>query len=146
MFRKARKLVTAHLLNAGKVRLQRPRRGERIEVRLVVEKLGKAAAVAGAAVDMSELLHSFVNDLICRAVSGKFSGREEGRPEQAVPGAHRRQRGAPGRDMFEAGTDTSYMVLEFTMVELMRKPHLMSKLQEEARTVVPKGTLRLHPP
>jgi indole-2-monooxygenase len=69
--------------------------------------------------------------------------------------------------MFEAGTDTSYMTLEFAMAELIRKPHLMKKLQEEIRRSVPKGqemvteddlpnmtylkavikeTLRLHPP
>lgn len=71
--------------------------------------------------------------------------------------------------MFEAGTDTSFIVLEYAMVELMRKPHLMTKLQAELRGSVPKGkeivteddlmisgmaylkavikeTLRLHPP
>lgn len=36
-------------------------------------------------------------------------------------------------DMFIAGTDTSYIVLEFAMAELMRKPHLMAKLQAEVR-------------
>jgi indole-2-monooxygenase len=71
------------------------------------------------------------------------------------------------QDMFEAGTDTSYMTLEFAMTELIRKPHLMKKLQEEVRRNVPAGqemvtednlpgmtylkavikeTLRLHPP
>ncbi|KAL6648585.1 hypothetical protein ACP70R_012809 [Stipagrostis hirtigluma subsp. patula] len=247
-FRKARKLVTAHLLNAGKVRSQRPAREE--EVRLVTRKLGEAAA-AGAAVDMSELLHSFVNDLVCRAVSGKFA-REEGRSRlfreltdinaallggfnladyfpgvarlgllstvacakarrvrkrwdqlldkliddhvtrsirsktdnaevdeddndfidvllslQEESGLTRDHMKAILIDMFEAGTDTSYMTLEFAMVELMRKPHLMAKLQNEVRRMVPKQeqmvteddlvnmtylkavikeTLRLHPP
>ena len=71
------------------------------------------------------------------------------------------------QDMFEAGTDTSYMTLEFAMAELIRKPHLMKKLQEEVRRNVTNGqemvaeddlpnmtylkavikeTLRLHPP
>jgi indole-2-monooxygenase len=67
--------VTAHLLNATKVRLQRPARKE--EVRGALDKVRRAAA-AREAVDMSELLHSFVNNLVCRAVSGKFS-MEEGR-------------------------------------------------------------------
>ena len=69
--------------------------------------------------------------------------------------------------MFAAGTDTSYIVLEFAMAELIRKPHLMAKLQAEVRSKTPKGqetvkeddlssmaylkavvkeTLRLHPP
>ncbi|TVU15231.1 hypothetical protein EJB05_38740, partial [Eragrostis curvula] len=73
-FRKARKLVTAHLLSAGKVRSQRRAREE--EVRLALGKVAAAAASGGAAVDMSELLHSFVNDLVCRFVSGKFSRGE----------------------------------------------------------------------
>uniref|UniRef100_A0ACD5UDA2 Uncharacterized protein n=1 Tax=Avena sativa TaxID=4498 RepID=A0ACD5UDA2_AVESA len=70
-------------------------------------------------------------------------------------------------DMFVAGTDTSYVVLEFALAELMRKPHLMAKLQAEVRDKTPKDqqmvteddlgsmpylkavlkeTVRLHPP
>uniref|UniRef100_N1R2K0 Cytochrome P450 71C1 n=1 Tax=Aegilops tauschii TaxID=37682 RepID=N1R2K0_AEGTA len=70
-------------------------------------------------------------------------------------------------DMFAAGTDTSSIVLEFAMAELMRKSHLMAKLQAEVRSKTPKSqktvkeddlsgmpylkavvkeTLRLHPP
>jgi len=70
-------------------------------------------------------------------------------------------------DMFSAGTDTSSIVLEFAMAELMRKPHLMAKLQADVRSKTPKTqqtvkeddlgnmsylkavvkeTLRLHPP
>uniref|UniRef100_A0ACD5V1J4 Uncharacterized protein n=1 Tax=Avena sativa TaxID=4498 RepID=A0ACD5V1J4_AVESA len=240
-FRRARKLVTVHLLNASKVRAQRPAREE--EVRGVMGKIGKAAA-AGEAVDMSELLHAFVNDLICRAVSGKAEGlsklfreltdvnaallggfnildflpslgrlelvrkvacakalrvrnrwdqlldkliddhsRREDEDEdedeaeqdfidvllslQEEYGFTRDHIKAILIDMFEAGTDTSYMTLEFAMAELIRKPHLMNKLQEEVRRNVPKGqemvseddlpnmtylkavikeTLRLHPP
>jgi cytochrome P450 len=69
--------------------------------------------------------------------------------------------------MFAAGTDTSYIVLEFAMAELIRKPRLMAKLQAEVRSKTPqaqqdvkeddlsgmaylkavvKETLRLHPP
>ncbi|KAI4968583.1 hypothetical protein ZWY2020_045913 [Hordeum vulgare] len=33
--------------------------------------------------------------------------------------------------MFEAGTDTSFIVLEYAMVQLMQNPHLMNKLQAE---------------
>ncbi|XP_028781800.1 cytochrome P450 71A2 [Neltuma alba] len=70
-------------------------------------------------------------------------------------------------DMFFAGTDTTYTVLDWTMAELLRHPNVMKKLQDEARNVkgdkshiiteedtdhmpylraVLKETLRLHPP
>ena len=35
--------------------------------------------------------------------------------------------------MFAAGTDTTYLVLEFTMAELMLHPEAMAKLQAEVR-------------
>ncbi|VAH25102.1 unnamed protein product [Triticum turgidum subsp. durum] len=41
--------------------------------------------------------------------------------------------------IFEAGTDTSFIVLEYAMVQLMRKPHLMNKLQAEVRSTITKG-------
>lgn len=44
-------------------------------------KIRKAAAAApGMAIDLSGLLNSFANDIVCHAVSGKFF-REEGRNE-----------------------------------------------------------------
>ncbi|KAK2976552.1 hypothetical protein RJ640_023790, partial [Escallonia rubra] len=69
-------------------------------------------------------------------------------------------------DMFAAGADATYTVLEWAMTELLRHPHLMSKLQTEVRAIlstegaetedaiehmhylkaVIKETLRLHPP
>ncbi|CAL5068701.1 unnamed protein product [Urochloa decumbens] len=42
-------------------------------------------------------------------------------------------------DVFFAGIETSAAVLEFTIAELMRRPHLMKKLQAEVRSCVPKG-------
>ncbi|XVF11656.1 hypothetical protein REPUB_Repub08aG0045900 [Reevesia pubescens] len=69
-------------------------------------------------------------------------------------------------DMFAAGTDTTYTVLEWAMTELLRHPKIMKELQREIRQVsgdksdisevdldnmyylkaVIKETLRLHPP
>nr|CAB3481813.1 unnamed protein product [Digitaria exilis] len=216
-FRKVRKVVTVHLLNSNKIQSYRPAREE--EVRLVMAKL-RLAAVEHAVVDMSEVLNSFANDLICRAVSGKFF-REEGRnkmfrdlidttarlfggfnledyfPRLTRVGPIRKMLCANARkmsqrwdklieeiigehearaarrhqeeeeedsdfidvllsrqheygltrdhikailiDMFEAGTDTSYSTLDVAMAELMRKPQVMAKLQDEVRKNVPKG-------
>lgn len=248
-WRQVRKLVTTHLLSAKKVHSLRRAREE--EVSLVIARIQEAAAT-GAVVDMTELLNSFTNDIVCRAVSGKFF-REEGRNklfrklidgnvaqfggfnlEDYFPslakidllarvmcakskklknrwddlldkiiddhasksslGHHdehdqqqdherdfvdvllslqqeynlsRENVKAILMDMFAAGTDTSYIVLEFTMAELIRKPHLMTKLRAEVRKHTPKAqqmvkeddmnnmtylkavikeTLRLHPP
>jgi hypothetical protein len=76
-WRQARKLVTTHMLSATKVRALHGAREE--EVRLVVAKV-RAAAAQRATVDMSEVLAAYTNDVVCRAVSGKFF-REGGRNE-----------------------------------------------------------------
>nr|BAN19926.1 cytochrome P450 [Echinochloa phyllopogon] len=246
-WRQARKLVTAHLLTVRKVHSYCHARKQ--EVRMVMAKI-REAAVAHTAMYMSETMNTFANDVVCRAVSGKFF-REEGRNklfrelvdtnsilfggfnlEEYFPGlvnslgfvtrcfprnrqaheAHKRwdelletvirdhesrrysmyhhdqesdftdvllsvqqDYGGITRDhikailvdMFGAGTDTSSLVLELAMAELMRNPQHMTKLQGEVRKHTPEGqemveeenlsgmaylravikeTLRLHPP
>ncbi|WCJ36167.1 cytochrome P450 family 71 subfamily A polypeptide 25 [Euphorbia peplus] len=69
-------------------------------------------------------------------------------------------------DVFSAGTDSTYTVLEWAMTELLKKPNIMKQLQNEVRQIaqnkseitaddidkisylkaVIKETLRLHPP
>ncbi|CAO2840550.1 unnamed protein product [Amaranthus hypochondriacus] len=69
-------------------------------------------------------------------------------------------------DMFAAGSDTNFTLLEWTMTELMRHPHVMKELQDEVRGITSKKqmvseddlekmkylkaviteVLRLHPP
>ncbi|KAL6857087.1 hypothetical protein ACP4OV_018469 [Aristida adscensionis] len=243
-WRQVRKLVTTHLLAAKKVQSNRLARQE--EVRLVMDKIREAVAV-----DMSEMMNTFANDIACRAVSGKFF-RAEGRNklfrelieinsilfggfnledyfpwlanslgfltrlvrsktnearqrwdellEKIIKDHEIRQSSshleAGGEqdesdfidvllsvqheygitrdhikailmDMFFAGTDTSSLVLELAMAELMRNPEVMKKLQDEIMDNTPKGqemveednlanmtylravvkeTLRLHPP
>ncbi|CAL4987881.1 unnamed protein product [Urochloa decumbens] len=168
-WRQARKLVTTHLLTVRKVQAYHVARQE--EVRLVIAKIREAATI-GAEVDISETMNAFANDIICRAVCGKFF-RAEGRNKlfrelnHEEYGITRDHMKAILMDMFEAGTATSSLVLEFAMVELLRNPHLMAKLQAEVRKKMPKGqemvkeenlagmvylravvkeTLRLHPP
>lgn len=41
--------------------------------------------------------------------------------------------------MVEAGTDTTYIALDYAMAELMRNPRVMTKLQAEVRSCVAKG-------
>jgi len=41
--------------------------------------------------------------------------------------------------MFQAGTDTSFIVLEYAMIKLMQNPNIMTKLQDELRMTIPKG-------
>ncbi|CAL4957877.1 unnamed protein product [Urochloa decumbens] len=213
-WRQVRKIATTHLLANKKVRAYCHAREQ--EVRLVMAKIRKAAAV-GMAVDLSSLLNSFTNDIVCHAVSGKFF-KEEGRNElfrelveanslllggfnieDYFPGlvkvdmikrmvcakAHkvhkrwnelldkliddheRRSASQCGNEesdfidvllsvqeeykltrdhikaqlvlMFEAGTDTSFIVLENAMAKLMQNPHLMSKLQAKLRMAITKG-------
>ncbi|TVU42460.1 hypothetical protein EJB05_08867, partial [Eragrostis curvula] len=74
-WRQVKKIATTHLLTNKKVRSYRLSREQ--EVRLVVAKINEAAA-AGTAIDLSDQLNSFANDIVCHAVSGKFF-REEGR-------------------------------------------------------------------
>ncbi|RCV30472.1 hypothetical protein SETIT_6G097600v2 [Setaria italica] len=252
-WRQLRRLVTTHLFSVKKVNSYRLARQD--EVRLVMEKIREA--VAGCkVVDISEMMNTFANDIVCRAVSGKFF-RAEGRNklfrelivtiislidgfnlEEYFPrlanvlgsltswfasnkaekthkiwdelletiisdhegrgrsseqghvvgggveqeetdfvdvllsvqkeyGITRDHIKAILMDMFAAGTDTSSLVLELAMAELMRSPQLMTKLQAEVRENTPKGqemvaqddiasmtylravvkeTLRLHPP
>uniref|UniRef100_A0A0E0R877 Cytochrome P450 n=1 Tax=Oryza rufipogon TaxID=4529 RepID=A0A0E0R877_ORYRU len=42
-------------------------------------------------------------------------------------------------DVFIAGTQSSARVIEFTFAELMRKPHMLKKVQDEVRACIPNG-------
>uniref|UniRef100_A0A0E0R887 Cytochrome P450 n=1 Tax=Oryza rufipogon TaxID=4529 RepID=A0A0E0R887_ORYRU len=43
------------------------------------------------------------------------------------------------QDVFFGGIDTSALVLEFTIAELMQRPRMLKKLQDEVRACIPKG-------
>ncbi|CAM0902861.1 unnamed protein product [Alopecurus aequalis] len=216
-WRQARKLVTTHMLSASKVHSFRHYREE--EVRIAVAKIRAAAAAASsagtataAAVDMTEHLGSYMNDVVCGAVLGRHH-RDDGRTKLlrelieihvsllggfnvedyfpflamsdvftgavlcprdksvrkrwdelldkliAEHGRHREQEDDASADfihvllslqeeyglttdnvkailldMFGAGIETTYVTLDFAMVELMNNRHVMAKLQAEVRT------------
>ncbi|KAI5022092.1 hypothetical protein ZWY2020_058822 [Hordeum vulgare] len=210
-WRQARKLVTTHLFTVKKVQSLRDARQQ--EVKVVISRIREAAA-ASVAVDLSEVVNTYANDVVCRAVSGKFF-RAEGRnkmfreliesnsalvggfnmedyfPRLAkvrllnrfvrnnVETMHRRwdelletiireheknvvdeqgesdfidvllsvQQEFHGitrdhikailMDLFGAGTDSTSLVLEYAMAELIRRPDLMAKLQAETGTYCP---------
>ncbi|TVU02166.1 hypothetical protein EJB05_52342, partial [Eragrostis curvula] len=213
-WRQVRKIATTHLLTNKKVRSYRFSREQ--EVRLVMSRIGEAVA-ASTAIDLSNLLNAFANDIVCHAVSGKFF-REEGRNKlfRELVDTNSRLLGAfnpveyfpiLGRSdmvrkmlcakahkvhkvwddllstiiddhasksallvdgeesdfidvllsvqdeyqltrdhikaqlvvMFEAATDTTSLVLEYAMAELMRNPRTMNKLQTDLRTAIPQG-------
>jgi cytochrome P450 len=73
-WRQVKKIATTHLLTTKKVRSYVHAREH--EVGLVVAKL-RRDAIVGAGVDMSGVLNSFANDIVCHAVAGK-SFREQG--------------------------------------------------------------------
>ncbi|KAG6486788.1 hypothetical protein ZIOFF_055368 [Zingiber officinale] len=211
-WRKLRKICTVHLLSSKRVQSYRRAREE--EVAAMVAAI---AARASTTINLSEIIYSFANNMLCRVVSGKIK-RTEGRNRVFAElfkensalmmavylGDYFRWLGwvdgllsyvAKARknrkrweelmdqdknefvlepanlkslllDIFGGGTDTSYITLEWAMVELVRNPLAMQKLQEEVRSIasrkslvkeedlhqmtyllaVIKEVLRLHPP
>ncbi|XP_064944815.1 cytochrome P450 71A1-like [Musa acuminata AAA Group] len=75
-WRQLRKICVAHLLSSTRVQSYRLIREE--EVGFMIRKISSQASPTTTSVDMSEILYSLVNDILCRVVSGKFT-REEGR-------------------------------------------------------------------
>ncbi|XP_064999243.1 cytochrome P450 71A1-like [Musa acuminata AAA Group] len=249
-WKQLRKICSVHLLSPKRVQSYRLMREE--EVESMMGKISSHSSASANVIDLSEVLYSFANDVLCRVVSGKFTG-EEGRnrlfselvgensvllskiyvgdyfpwlgwldmffgsvarcnknnarwdklldeviKEHAVRSAQHGGEENDGEekdfvdvllslqkdaamdfvlttehikallvDMFAAGTDTSYITLEWAMAELIRSSRAMRKLQDEVRRgrdsgdglvreaevshmaylkAVVKEVLRLHPP
>ncbi|KAM4107454.1 hypothetical protein ACB094_04G146200 [Castanea mollissima] len=169
-------------------------RAVREEVNLFIEKVKESYSLS-LRVSLSELFANLTNDVICRVAFGKkYGGDEGGRKFNELLGELMRLLGVfhvgdfiPSlvwvyhingfdaqvdkehimyRDMFAAGTDTTYTVLEWATSEFLRHPRVMKKLQSEVRGIakdkpyitendleemhylkaVIKETLRLYPP
>nr|CAB3479849.1 unnamed protein product [Digitaria exilis] len=214
-WRQVRKIATTHLLTAKRVRSYRHAREQ--ETRLALAKI-RQAAVTHTAIDMTELINNFSNDIISHAVSGK-NFKEEGHNklfgelteanstlltgfnledvfpllgkigfvqrmlcakawkvnkrwdellDKLIDGHASRPASERGGEdetdfidvllsiqeeynltreqikaqlvvIFQAGTDTSYVALEYVFVELVRNPRVMAKLRAEVMSIVPKG-------
>ncbi|VAH43231.1 unnamed protein product [Triticum turgidum subsp. durum] len=74
-WRMARKLVAAHLLSVKKIQSYRLARQQEVRVSLVMAVIRESAA-ASTMIDMGEMMNTFVNDMVCRALSGKFTMKE----------------------------------------------------------------------
>lgn len=244
-WRQMRKICVTHLLSMRRVQLFQAAREK--EVAHLMDKIvSHASSHPFKALNMSQLLFCFTNDMLCRAILGEFSRDQEGRNEtflemieenmilfsgfnledyfpslgwltsllgldERAKRNFRRWDGVLSQmieehknkkdgnlkdedfvdvllslkkdpsldfslndehikallvDMFAAGTDTSYIVLEWGMAELIRNPNVMKKLQDEINDIasgqsmvneddlsemrylkaVIKEILRLHPP
>ncbi|KAM3751833.1 hypothetical protein ACB098_04G140900 [Castanea mollissima] len=163
-------------------------RAVREEVNLFIEKVKESYSLS-LRVSLSELFANLTNDVICRVAFGKkYGGDEGGRKFNELLGELMRLLGVfhvgdfipslvwvyhingfdaqVDKDMFAAGTDTTYTVLEWATSEFLRHPRVMKKLQSEVRGIakdkpyitendleemhylkaVIKETLRLYPP
>ncbi|KAL5717953.1 hypothetical protein ACHQM5_010933 [Ranunculus cassubicifolius] len=83
--------------------------------------------------------------LIARKNNGEQSGRRDFvdllldyEEDSQLTGAEFTRENLKGvlMNMFAAGTDTTYVTIEWAMAELVSHPHVMKKLQEEIRRVV----------
>ncbi|KAH7674741.1 Cytochrome P450 B-class protein [Dioscorea alata] len=245
-WRQMRKICVTHLLSMRRVQLFQAAREK--EVAHLMDKIVfHASSHPLKALNMSQVLFCFTNDMLCRAILGEFSRDQEGRNEiflemieenmilfsgfnlddyfpsigwltsllgfdERAKRNFRRWDGVLSKmieehknkkdgdhlkdedfvdillslkkdaavdfnlndehikallvDMFAAGTDTSYIVLEWGMAELIRNPNVMKKLRDEINGIasgksmvneddlsemhylkaVIKEILRLHPP
>ncbi|KAM0891290.1 hypothetical protein ACQ4PT_026511 [Festuca glaucescens] len=76
-WRHVRRICSAHVLSAA--RSHRHNAMKELEVAALVKAVAAEASSAAAAVDVSGALYRLANDVICRVVSGRVSGDEEGR-------------------------------------------------------------------
>ncbi|RZS16713.1 hypothetical protein BHM03_00048751 [Ensete ventricosum] len=73
-WRQLRKICTSHLLSSSRVQSYRVVR--EAAVAFMMRKISNSLAAPRTSVDMSEVLYSLSNDVLCRVVSGKFTSGE----------------------------------------------------------------------
>ncbi|VAH00768.1 unnamed protein product [Triticum turgidum subsp. durum] len=162
-WRQLRKIVTTHLLSARKAVLGRlPREAGRNKMfRELLEinskllggfiltdffpSLARLDMASGKAVKQKKIWDDLLDDLIDKHASKTVMDEDEQDfidvllSVQQDYGLTKDNIKAILMDMFEAGTDTTYVSLDYAMAELMRNPRAMTKLQAEVRSCVTKG-------
>lgn len=107
--------------------------------------LARLDMVSRAAVDQKKRWDDLLDDLIDRHASNMVKDEDEQDfidvllSVQQEYGLIKDNIKAILMDMFEAGTDTTYVSLDYAMAELMRNPRVMTKLQAEVRSCASKG-------
>ncbi|PKU68117.1 Cytochrome P450 71D10 [Dendrobium catenatum] len=136
-WRQTRKICVTNLLSLKMIQSFSLVRME--EVSLMIKRIARMDSANNGVVCVSEILNTLTCDVLCKSILG---------------------------DMIVAGTDTSLALLDWCMVELIRNPTVMEKVQSEVRGIaygeekvreeylgklsymkaVIKEVLRLHPP
>ncbi|EMS59947.1 Cytochrome P450 71C1 [Triticum urartu] len=162
-WRQLRKIVTTHLLSARKAGVGGlPREAGRNKMfRELLEinskllggfiltdffpSLARLDMASGKAVKQKKIWDDLLDDLIDKHASKTVMDEDEQDfidvllSVQQEYGLTKDNIKAILMDMFEAGTDTTYVSLDYAMAELMRNPRVMTKLQAEVRSSVTKG-------
>ncbi|XP_010431125.1 PREDICTED: cytochrome P450 71A24-like [Camelina sativa] len=145
-WRQMKSVCVLSLLSNKMVRSFRDVRQE--EIILTMEQIRKSSSLQ---VNLSEILTSLTNDVICRVALGRKYGGEVNfhrdrddfvdvllaiqREKSVGFEIDRLSIKAIVLDIFVGGTDTSYALMEWVMTELLHHPECLNKLQEEVRMV-----------
>ncbi|XP_010412628.1 PREDICTED: cytochrome P450 71A26-like [Camelina sativa] len=149
-WRQMKSVCVLHLFSNKMVRSFREVREE--EISLMMEKIRRSSSLP---VNLSKILMSLTNDVICRVALGRKYGGETDFQELMERDRNdfvdvllsiQREKSvgfeidrvsvkAIVLNVFVGGTETSYTLMEWAMTELIRHPKCMNRLQEEVRTI-----------
>ncbi|CAN1295317.1 Costunolide synthase [Linum perenne] len=137
-WRHVRKICVSELLSHRRVHSFEQVRREEVDRMVAV-----IARNSGKETDVTRLVFTLANDVLCRVAFGKRFIEDfvdvlldvQKRDDLDVPITDDNLK-ALVLDMFVAGTDTSSATIEWTLTELVRHPSCLTKAQSEIRTIV----------